>query len=94
MPMRAPVEAAYDRPRGGFTGPYILGVLSRHGFAVPMYVLGGCNLAAACILLSLHVPPKPAKLRRESAGSLARDGSAEEALRQGQECSAALTQAN
>ncbi len=93
MPMHAPVEAAHARPRGGFTGPYILGVLSRHGFAVPMYVLGGCNLAAACILLCLHVPPKPAELRGESAGSFARAGSAEEALRQGQESSAELTQA-
>ncbi len=63
------------------------------GTAVPMYVLGGCNLAAACILLCLHVPPKPAELRGESAGSFARAGSAEEALRQGQESSAELTQA-
>ena len=43
--------------RGGFTGPYILGLLSSHGFALPMYVLGGCNLVAACILLAFRIPP-------------------------------------
>ena len=51
-----PNEIACDR--GGFTGPYILGILSTRGFALPMYVLGGCNLVAACILLILRPPSR------------------------------------
>ena len=56
MSFKVTIELACDR--GGFTGPYILGVLSRHGFALPMYVLGGCNLLAACILLAFRIPAK------------------------------------
>ena len=55
--------------RGGFTGPYILGVLSTSGFAMPMYVLGGCNLVAACILLALRPPKQGLPVRSEVAAS-------------------------
>ena len=57
------------RDRGGFTGPYILGVLSARGFALPMYVLGGCNLVAACILLALRSPKQGWPVASEAAAS-------------------------